>query len=71
MPLILMYQVYTMENDEKIAWAEMFCEYAAYEDGDKNAIYSAGETEHGLSVFSLYESDEFEGTITPWALNMG
>ncbi len=67
-PLILVMQVYTTENKDKIAWAEMFHEYIVYKDRDSNAIYSAGKTsDPSTSGFPLYSSDEFCGVVRPLA----
>ncbi len=67
-PLILVMQVYTTANKDKIAWAEMFYEYIVYKDLDNDAIYSAGETsDPTTSGFDLYSSDEFSGFLRPLA----
>ena len=67
-PLILTMQMYTTENQDKIAWAEQFCEYILYKDKDKDMIYSAGETsDPSQSGFTLYQSDEYIGFIEPMA----
>lgn len=70
MPLILIMQVYTTVNKDKIAWAEMFCDYIVYKDIDNDTIYSAGETSNpSASGFNLYSGDERVGSVRPKALN--
>jgi hypothetical protein len=68
-PLILTSQIYTTENGDKIAWAEMFYNYFVYNESDKNGIYSVGVKE-GSSIYggmNLYSSDELCGVINPVA----
>ena len=70
-PLILTSQIYTTENGDKIAWAEMFYNYFIYNDTDKNGIYSVGVKEGG-SIYggmNLYTSDECRGSMNPIAEN--
>ena len=68
LPLILVMQIYTTENKDKIAWAEMFYDYIVYKDADQDGIYSAGETgSPSPSGFSLYSSDEMCGVVRPMA----
>ncbi len=69
MPLIMLFQIYTTNEGEKVAWSEMIGELVVYDDKDNNAIYSVAE---GLptSRFSYYVSDEFVGWIYPEAYNL-
>ncbi len=66
MPLILLFQIYTTSEGEKVAWSEMLGELVVYDDKDNNGIYSVAE---GLPTnsFSYYTSDEFVGWIYPEA----
>jgi hypothetical protein len=70
-PLILTSQIYTTENGDKIAWAEMFYNYFIYNDSDKNGIYSVGVKEGGSisGGMNLYTSDEWCGVMNPIAEN--
>jgi len=68
LPLILVMQIYTTENNDKIAWAEMFYDYIVYNDTDQDGIYSAGETDNpSTSGFSIYSGDEMCGVVRPLA----
>lgn len=68
LPLILAMQIYTTENKDKIAWAEMFYDFIVYKDRDHNSIYSAGETSNpSTSGFDLLSSDEMCGVVRPMA----
>ena len=68
LPLILVMQIYTTENKDNIAWAEMFYDYIIYKDKDQDSIYSAGETSNpSTSGFDLYSSDEMCGVVRPMA----
>lgn len=70
MPIVLVMQMYTTQNKDKIAWAEMFYDYIIYKDKDGDGIYSAGETDNpSHSGFSLRTSDEHVGVIAPQAVN--
>ena len=70
MPIILVIQMYTSKNKDRIAWAETFYDYIIYKDGDGDGIYSAGETTNpSHSGFSLRTSDEHVGVIAPQAVN--
>ena len=66
MPLIMLFQIYTTDEGEKIAWSEMLGESVVYDDKDNNAIYSVAE---GIptSDFNYYTSDEFIGWLYPEA----
>jgi hypothetical protein len=68
LPLILVMQIYTTENKDKIGWAELFHEFIVYKDKDKDGIYSAGETDNpSTSGFSIYSSNEMCGVVRPMA----
>jgi hypothetical protein len=68
LPIILVMQIYTTENNDKIAWAEMFYDYIVYNDTDQDGIYSAGETsDPSPGGFSIYSSDEMCGVVRPLA----
>ena len=68
MPLIMLFQIYTTSEGEKVAWSEMLGEMVVYDDKDKNAIYSAAE---GIATnsFNYYTSDEYIGWLYPEAIN--
>jgi len=69
MPLIITYQVYTVQNNEKIAWAQMFSDFYVFKDMDKNGVYSLGETSSAPYQFAFSTSDEFCGMFMPWVYN--
>lgn len=71
-PLILTSQIYTTENGDKIAWAEMFYNYFIYNDSDHNGIYSVGKKKSPSisGGMSLYYSDEKCGVMNPMAADM-
>ena len=68
-PLIMLYQIYTTNEGEKVAWSEMLGELVVYDDKDKNSIYSAAE---GIATnsFDYYTSDEYVGYMFPHAYEM-
>lgn len=68
MPLILTIEVFETQNKEKVAWAEMFSDFYVFNDSDKNAIYSLGETKNAPTLMSLQSSDEQCGAFIPWAV---
>jgi hypothetical protein len=71
LPLILVMQVYTTENKDKIGWAELFHEFIVYKDRDGDTIYSAGETGNpSTSGFDIYSSDECCGVVRPMAWDL-
>jgi len=57
--------MYTTENNDKIAWANLFSDFIMYKDKDKNLIYSAGNSHEGVP--SLLGSTEFLGLMKPIA----
>jgi hypothetical protein len=66
-PLILMTQIYTLDNGEKIAWAELIHDMIIFNDTNNNGFYDVGLTSNGNSKLSLWSSDENIGEITPAA----
>lgn len=69
MPLILTFEIYETENNEKVAWAEMFSDFWVFNDTDKNAVYSLGETKTAPMLMSMQTSDEQCGGFIPWAVD--
>ena len=69
LPLILTYQVFTTENDERVAWAEMMVMMIIFDDIDKNGFYSVGE-QSIPNEFSMMESYEFQGLLSPLAIEV-
>lgn len=69
MPLILTFEIFETENNEKVAWAEMFSDFYVFNDTDKNAIYSLGETKTAPYYMSIQTSDENCGAFIPWAVD--
>ena len=69
MPLILTFQVYEIQNGEKVAWADLISDFYVFEDIDKNGIYSVGETSIKQDTFQMVTSDELRGQFMPWAYN--
>ncbi len=66
-PMILVTQLFTTENKDKFAWAELFSDFIVYKDMDLNGIYNAGE-KTGLADFpSMNWADEHYGTLVPIA----
>lgn len=64
-PLIMSTQIYTTENDQKVAWGKMiFPEYFLYNDTDGNGIYSLGKSQE-TSGFGMDYCDEHKGNIFP------
>ncbi len=69
MPLILTFQIYEIQNGEKVAWADMISDFYIFEDVDKNGVYSVGETNSEQDMFRMSTSDELRGIFSPWAFN--
>lgn len=66
MPVILVMQVFTTKNKDKIAWSELIYDYIVYKEKDQDGIFSAGETEDSNpSDLHLGLSDEYLGFIQP------
>jgi len=66
MPLFLVFQIYTTEKGDKIAWASTFSEFLVYMDRDENAIYSVGDVDgkpFGIPTFG--SGDEYCGSFIP------
>jgi len=70
LPLMLTYQIYTTEDNERVAWAEMIdSSFIVFDDIDKNGFYSVGE-QNTPDEFSMIESYEFQGLLTPLAMEV-
>jgi len=66
-PIFLVMQVYTTENNDRIAWANVFHNFIFYKDKDNDGIYSIGDTSSPINIMNIYVSDEFTGIMTPLA----
>ncbi len=65
-PFILTVQMYTTENRDKIAWANIINDFLIYQEEDQNAIYSCGNSP---GTPELSRSTEYLGSLTPIAFD--
>lgn len=66
-PVVLVSQLFTTENKDKFAWAEIFSDFYVYKDLNKDGIYNAGQKEASTDFPALFFGDESYGTIEPIA----
>ena len=66
-PVILVSQLFTTENKDKFAWAEMVTDLLIYKDKNFNGIFDAGVREGSTDWPNLFGSDESYGSIIPKA----
>lgn len=67
MPLILTMQIFKTENQDRIAWANLFHDFLMYKDKDENIIYSVGDKGGAVNMWC---SSEYCGYIRPRAMHL-
>ncbi len=69
MPLFLVFQLYTTEKGDHIAWASTFSEFLVFRDKNDDGIYSVGyfETPYYFGPLDLYSGSEAFGRLKPIA----
>ena len=66
-PVILVSQLFTTENKDKFAWAELYSDFFLFKDKNNDGIYNAGLKEGSTDFPSLWGSDEYCGVLEPIA----
>ena len=69
-PMQLSTLTLTTRNGWVIGWSNLLCEYIIFNDTNSNGIFDAGSGSSMYNLPSLYFSDEFEGMMMPYAVDL-
>ena len=66
MPFFLVFQIYTTEKGDRIAWASTFSEFLVFGDKNGDAIYTVGDDPSG--AITMASGSEYSGRFLPSAM---